>query len=59
MKKKFVAQSNANYSVQYTTNLVAPVWQQVQFILFSPGGPTFVSDPANPDAARFYRVLAN
>jgi hypothetical protein len=55
----FMAQTNANYTIQYTTNLAAPIsWQTLKNIYFSPGGTTLVTDPAWTNAARFYRVLA-
>ncbi|MGC3959462.1 MAG: immunoglobulin domain-containing protein [Verrucomicrobiota bacterium] len=55
----FEAQTNAYYTVQYATNLAAPItWQALKTVYFSPGGPTLVIDPAWTNAARFYRVLA-
>lgn len=55
----FMAQTNANYTVQYTTNLAAPIaWQTLKTIYFSPGGTTFVTDPTLTNVARFYRVQA-
>jgi hypothetical protein len=58
-KFAFEAQEGARYTVQYATNLAAPVtWNTLQTIFFSPGGPTQITDPAWTNAARFYRVLA-
>jgi hypothetical protein len=55
----FPAQTNANYTVQYATNLSAPVtWQTLQTIYFSPGGVITIQDPSWTNAARFYRVQA-
>jgi len=55
---QFEAQTNATYTIQYTTSLAAPIpWQQLQVIYFSTGGVVQVHDPSLTDAARYYRVL--
>lgn len=57
-KFSFDAQESARYTVQYATNLTAPVtWIPLQTIFFSPGGATQITDPAWTNAARFYRLL--
>lgn len=56
-KFAFEAQQGARYTVQYATNLAAPVtWNTLQTIFSSPGGPTQITDPAWTNSARFYRV---
>jgi hypothetical protein len=56
---QFAAQTNANYSIQYATNLVPPVtWQTLQTINNSSGGVIPINDSAWTNTARFYRVLA-
>ena len=56
---QFVGQWNANYTVQYSTNLAPPAtWQTLQTIYFSFGGIIQIIDPAWTNTARFYRVLA-
>jgi hypothetical protein len=58
-KFAFEAQETARYTVQYATNLAAPVtWSTLQNFFFSPGGTTQITDPVSTNAARFYRVLA-
>lgn len=53
----FLAQTNASYNVQYTTNLTPPVtWQTLQTIRFSAGGVITISDPSITNPARFYQV---
>lgn len=53
----FLAQTSAMYTVQYATNLTAPVtWQTLQTIFFSGGGETTIADPSVTNAVRFYRV---
>jgi hypothetical protein len=55
----FPAQTNANYTVQYATNLSAPVaWQTLKTLFFSPGGVITIQDPSWTNAARFYRIQA-
>jgi hypothetical protein len=52
-------QTNANYTVQYTTNLAPPVtWNALQTIYNSPGGQYQVTDATATNGTRFYRVLA-
>jgi len=54
---QFAGQLDANYTVQYSTNLTPPVaWQTLQNIYFSTGGVYQITDPAATDATRFYRV---
>jgi hypothetical protein len=56
---QFIGQTNANYTIQYTTNLTPPVvWNTLQSIYGSPGGLTPVSDASAISGTRFYRVLA-
>ena len=56
---QFAGQLNANYTMQYTTNLVAPVtWQTLQKITNSNGGIIQINDFAWTNEARYYRVLA-
>lgn len=56
---QFLAQTNANYTVQYTTNLVPPVaWSTLQSIFQGPGGVTTITDSVSPSGTRFYRILA-
>lgn len=53
----FFAQTNADYTVQYTTNLAPPVtWENLRTIYFSPGGVTTIQDPSATNPVRFYRV---
>ncbi|HEY1489687.1 MAG TPA: PKD domain-containing protein, partial [Verrucomicrobiae bacterium] len=54
---QFNGQLNANYVVQYSTNLTPPVaWQTLQNIYFSTSGVYQITDPATTNATRFYRV---
>ena len=56
---QFAGQLNANYTVQYSTNLTPPVaWQTLQSIYFSTGGVYQITDSAATNAAQFYRVIA-
>jgi hypothetical protein len=56
---QFAGQTNANYTIQYATNLTPPVaWQTLRTISFSTGGVIQIIDPAWTNLARFYRVLA-
>jgi hypothetical protein len=52
----FPGQTNANYMVQYATNLVAPVTWQYLTGFFSPGGMVTIQDPIVTGATRFYRT---
>jgi hypothetical protein len=55
---QFVGQTNANYTVQYTTNLVpTTAWQNLQTFNNSSGGIIQIIDSAWTNAARFYRIL--
>jgi hypothetical protein len=55
---QFFAQTNANYTVQFTTNLIPPVtWQTLQTIYFNNASMIQITDlPTN--SIRFYRILA-
>ena len=56
---QFTGQLNANYTVQYTTNLTPPAtWQTLQNIFSSNGGVHQITDSTVPGGTRFYRVLA-
>jgi hypothetical protein len=56
---QFAGQTNANYTIQYTTNLMSPVaWQTLQTIYYNNEGVIQINDSAWTDTARFYRVLA-
>ncbi len=56
---QFPGQSNANYTIQYATNLTQPVtWQTLQTIIYNTAGVIQINDPALTNTARFYRVLA-
>jgi hypothetical protein len=55
---QFTGQSNANYTIQYATNLVPPVaWQTLQRVFFNNQNVVQIVDGAWTNAARFYRVL--
>ncbi|MGD0744871.1 MAG: PKD domain-containing protein [Verrucomicrobiota bacterium] len=56
---QFAGQSNANYTIQYATNLAPPVtWQTLQTISDNTEGTIQINDSACTNTARFYRVLA-
>jgi hypothetical protein len=56
---QFNGQGNANYTIQYATNLVAPVtWQTLQTIIWNYDSLIQISDSNPTNAARFYRVQA-
>jgi tryptophan-rich sensory protein len=56
---EFAGQFNANYTVQYATNLAPPVsWQTLQVIYFNNTNLVYITDSATPNGTRFYRVLA-
>jgi hypothetical protein len=56
---QFTGQLNANYTVQYATNLAPPAtWQTMQNIFSSNGGVHQITDATAPSGTRFYRVLA-
>ena len=56
---QFAGQLDANYSIQYTTNLAPPVtWQTLKQIIWNFQNPIQINDSAPTNAARFYRVLA-
>jgi hypothetical protein len=55
---QFAGQWNANYTIQYTTNLAPPVaWQTLQTIIWNYDDVVQISDSTPTNAARFYRVL--
>ena len=56
---QFAGQTNANYTIQYATNLAPPVtWQTLQTIYFNQQSIIHILDVSWTNAARFYRVLA-
>ena len=56
---QFIGQTNANYTIQYTTNLSQPeLWQTLQTITANQGGIIQINDSALTNQTRFYRVLA-
>ena len=56
---QFAGQDNANYTIQYATNLVPPVaWQTLQRVFFNNQSVVQIVDGAWTNTARFYRVLA-
>jgi hypothetical protein len=56
---QFAGQTNANYTIQYATNLVPPVtWQTLQTIYFNRQSSIQIFDASWTNVARFYRVLA-
>jgi hypothetical protein len=56
---QFAGEWLANYTVQYATNLVEPVfWQPLQSMNYSAGQVYQITDPAVTNGTRFYRVLA-
>ena len=56
---QFTGQTDANYAVQYTTNLLPPVsWQTLQSFPYSHGQVYQIQDPLQTNGWRFYRVLA-
>lgn len=57
-KFSFPVQAYGLYTVQYATNLTSPItWKTLQTIFPNYDGPTYVTDPAWTNTARFYRVL--
>lgn len=52
----WTAQSNFTYQLQFTTNLVAPVWQNLGDPITATNGTVSASDAGATDAQRFYRV---
>ena len=50
---------NANYTVQYTTNLSQPAWQTLQtfYTSYNPSNIIQVNDQSWTNGARFYRVV--
>jgi hypothetical protein len=55
---QFATQTNATYTIQYSTNLSPPVtWQTLQTIYYNNQTTIQVLDPASTNESRFYRVL--
>jgi hypothetical protein len=53
----FSAQTYANYTIQYATNLASPInWQTLRTIFYSTGGLTTIQDPVGTNTSRFYRI---
>lgn len=56
---QFAGQTNANYTIQYATNLIPPVtWKTLQYNFFNQQSTVQILDTSWTNAARFYRVLA-
>ena len=55
---QFGGQAGANYSVEYATNLAAPITWLTLKSLTSTGGVVQITDTAATNATRFYRVKA-
>jgi hypothetical protein len=56
---QFAGQAGANYTIQYATNLVPPVyWNNLQGSYYSFGSMQQITDTNLPTGTRFYRVLA-
>jgi hypothetical protein len=56
---QFAGQTNANYTIQYATNLISPVaWQTLRSITNSSVGVLLITDTNASNGARFYRVQA-
>ncbi|HEY3861875.1 MAG TPA: hypothetical protein VGO59_08300 [Verrucomicrobiae bacterium] len=56
---QIMAQTNATYTVQYTTNLTPSVtWQTVETINGSAGGVLQINDSPPTNTSRFYRIGA-
>lgn len=57
---QFTQQAGVFYTIQYATNLSAPVtWYQLGLYVGSGNSPVPVTDSAATNGARFYRVLAH
>ncbi|HUC83809.1 MAG TPA: PKD domain-containing protein, partial [Candidatus Acidoferrales bacterium] len=55
---QFSGQTLADYTVQFSTNLVPPVaWQNLSTIYFNEQDTVQISDPSATNTTRFYRVL--
>ncbi len=55
---QFAAQTYANYTIQYASNLVPPVtWSTLQNVYFNQQGMIPITDDSLTNGARFYRVL--
>jgi hypothetical protein len=52
----WTAQSNFSYQLQYATNLVAPVWQNLGNPITATNGTVNATDVPGADAQRFYRL---
>jgi hypothetical protein len=56
---QFAAQTNAIYTIQYSTNLAqATAWQTLQTIFLNQSSAVQITDPAATNGTRFYRILA-
>jgi hypothetical protein len=56
---QFAGQTNAMYTIEYTTNLVPPItWNTLQYIFDGSSGWNQVFDSTVPTGTRFYRVEA-
>ena len=56
---EFAGQNQADYTIQYSTNLAPPItWQTLQTISFNVQSNIQILDPSWTNAERFYRVLA-
>ncbi|HTB83920.1 MAG TPA: PKD domain-containing protein, partial [Candidatus Sulfotelmatobacter sp.] len=53
---QFTAQTNASYTVQYTTNLTSGLWQSLPTIYYNQQATIQVLDPGITNSARFYRI---
>jgi hypothetical protein len=52
----FMGQTNASYTLYYTTNLTQPVLWFLWKSVFSTGGPITMQDSIGTNAARFYHI---
>jgi hypothetical protein len=52
----WTAISNITYQLQYTTNLIAPMWQNLGNPITATNGSVSASDIPGTNAQRFYRV---
>lgn len=54
---QFAGQTNANYTVQYATNLSPPIaWKTLQTIYYNNASVLQITDSAQTNGSRFYRV---
>lgn len=54
---QFASQMDADYTVQYCTNLTVPIWQTWQQIYFNNQTNIQILDPSGTNGDRFYRVI--